>query len=205
MKVSSNISMVAEANPDFFGFIFYKGSPRDVGEDPETGLFRAVPQGIKKTGVFINENNNRILDLSSMNGLEMIQLHGDETPESCRLLRSSGLIVIKAINVDIDFDFKSIVKYMPVCDFFLFDTKSIKHGGSGKKFNWGKLEEYSMDKPFFLSGGIGPEDADLIKNLQNKGLFAVDINSRFETSPGIKDAILVKKFIREIKTLQHEV
>lgn len=199
MTTSANINQVAEAKPDYIGFIFYPPSPRYVGNDPEDELFHIVPESIKKVGVFINEDNKRILDLASRNGIEMIQLHGDETPESCRQLRSSGLLVTKTFNVDQDFNFESLINYMPVCDFFLFDTKSIKPGGSGEKFNWRKLEEYTMDKPFFLSGGIGHKDADLIKKMQNKGLFAVDINSRFETSPGIKDPLLVKKFIKEIK------
>jgi phosphoribosylanthranilate isomerase len=91
---------------------------------------------------------------------------------------------------------------MPVCDYFLFDTKTEKPGGSGRKFNWKKLEEYSLDKPFFLSGGIGPEDAGTIKLIQNRGFFAIDVNSRFETVPGIKDFTLLKTFINAIKTDQ---
>ena len=91
---------------------------------------------------------------------------------------------------------------MPACDYFLFDTKTEKPGGSGKKFNWEKLKEYTLDKPFFLSGGIGPEDAGVIKAIENRGLFAVDLNSRFETVPGIKDPALVKTFIEEIKNDQ---
>lgn len=195
-----NIKLVSEANPDFMGFIFYPGSPRYVGEDPEIGLFQDVSHNTKKTGVFFNDTNQRILDLSVRKGLDMIQLHGDESPESCLQLRSSGLKIIKAFNVGEDFNFETPGKYMPVCDYFLFDTKSETPGGSGKKFNWNRLEGYSLDKPFFLSGGIGPDDADYVKTFVNRGLFAVDINSRFETSPGIKDYVIVKKFIEKIKT-----
>jgi phosphoribosylanthranilate isomerase len=195
-----NIKLISETKPDFLGFIFYPRSPRYVGEDPGSGIFHYVPASIKKTGVFINEDNRRIHDLSVTMGLDIIQLHGEESPVSCLQLRSSGLIIIKAFNVDGDFNFDSLVKYLPVCDYFLFDTKTVIPGGSGKKFNWGKLEEYFLDKPFFLSGGIGPGDVDSVKKLENSGLFAVDINSRFETSPGIKDPVLVKEFIEKIKT-----
>jgi phosphoribosylanthranilate isomerase len=195
-----NIMLISEAKPDFLGFIFFPGSPRYVGEEPETGLFGNIPNSIKKTGVFINEDNSTIRDLAVRIGLDMIQLHGEESPLSCLQLRSSGLMIVKAFNVGEEFNFDSIGKYMPVCDYFLFDTKATLPGGSGKKFNWRKLEEYSLDKPFFLSGGIGPDDSDSVKALENNGLFAVDVNSRFETSPGIKDPVLIKKFIELIKT-----
>lgn len=197
-----NIKEIAEVKPDFIGFIFYPGSPRYVGDEPETELFRNVASHIKKTGVFLNENNHKILDISIRTGLDMIQLHGNESPASCFQLKSSGLTIIKAFNIEKDFGFEFLKQYALACDYFLFDTKSEKQGGSGMKFNWEKLEEYSMEKPFFLSGGIGPEDAGLIKSIENRGLFAVDINSCFETSPGIKDIALVKTFIEEIKNEQ---
>ena len=197
-----NVKEVAEAKPDFMGFIFFAGSPRYVGDEPEWAIFHNVPPGIKKIGVFLNEDNQKILDLSIHTGLDMIQLHGSESPVSCLQLKSSGLTVIKAFNIEMNFSFESLMQYMPVCDYFLFDTKSEKHGGSGRKFNWIKLEEYSLDKPFFLSGGIGPEDTDLIKSIVNRGFFSVDINSCFENAPGIKDASLIRKFIKEIKNNQ---
>ena len=199
MNNPGNVKEIAELNPDILGFIFYPGSPRYVGNDPDLVLFNSIPPGIKKTGVFYNEDNHKILDLSIRTGLDMIQLHGNESSEACLQLKSSGLPVIKAFNIDRDFDFESLNQYMPGCDYFLFDKKSEKPGGSGKKFAWEKLEEYSLDKPFFLSGGISPDDAAEIKSIINRGLFAVDINSRFETSPGIKDAVRVKTFINELK------
>jgi len=197
-----NVKEIAEAKPDFMGFIFVPGSPRYVGKVPEKELFHNVPGGIKRIGVFFNENNQRILDVSVRTGLDIVQLHGNESPLACLQLKSSGLKIIKAFNIEKDFSFEYLVQYMSVCDYFLFDTKSEKPGGSGIKFNWMKLEEYSLDKPFFLSGGIGPEDAGVIKSMENKGFFAIDINSRFETSPGMKDAALVKTFINEIKNDQ---
>jgi phosphoribosylanthranilate isomerase len=199
MNNPENVKEIAELNPDILGFVFYPGSSRYVGDEPDMVLFNSVPSSIRKTGVFFNEDNHRILDLSIRTGLDMIQLHGNESSVTCLMLKTSGLSVIKAFNIDRDFDFESLNQYMPGCDYFLFDTKSEKPGGSGKKFAWEKLEEYSLDKPFFLSGGISPDDAAEIRSVINRGLFAVDINSRFETSPGIKDAVRVKTFINEIK------
>jgi phosphoribosylanthranilate isomerase len=197
-----NVKELAEAMPDFMGFIFYPGSPRYVGEEPDMALFHNVPPGIKRIGVFLNERNDKILELSMRTGLDMIQLHGNESPVSCLQLKSSGLTIIKAFNIGEDFNFESLMQYVPVCDYFLFDSGSEKPGGSGRKFEWGKLEQYLIEKPFFLSGGIGPEDSGIIKSIVNKGLFAVDINSRFETAPGIKDVTKVNTFIKEIKENQ---
>jgi phosphoribosylanthranilate isomerase len=199
MTSADNVTEIAEAKPDYLGFIFFPGSKRYVGEDPENRLFHNVAAGIKRVGVFINEDNHKILNCSINKSLDMIQLHGVESPFSCLQLKSSGMIVVKAFSIGEKFNFENLFKYMPGCDYFLFDTKSETPGGSGKKFNWNILEGYSLDKPFFLSGGIGPEDAGLIKTLSNRGLFAVDINSRFETVPGIKDPVVVKTFIEEIK------
>lgn len=194
-----NVKEIAEAKPDFMGFVFYAKSPRYVGADPEMTVFQNVPSGIKRIGVFINEVNHKILDLSIHTGLDMIQLHGNESPVSCLQLKLTGLTIIKTFNIADDFNFESLMQYMPVCDYFLFDSKSELSGGSGRKFNWIKLKDYSLNKPFFLSGGIGPEDSGLINSLENRGFFAVDINSRFETTQGIKDVAMVKKFIEEIK------
>ena len=197
-----NVKEIAEAKPDYIGFIFFRGSPRYVGEKPEMALFNNVSPGIKKTGVFLNEDNYKILDVSMATGLDMVQLHGNESPETCLRLKTSGLLIIKAFNIGMNFGFENLIPYMPVCDYFLFDTKSEKPGGSGRKFNWEKLKEYTLDKPFFLSGGIGPEDAGVINAIENKGFFGVDVNSRFENTPGIKDITLVKTFIKSLKDSQ---
>jgi phosphoribosylanthranilate isomerase len=194
-----NVRDIAGTNPDYIGFIFYKGSPRYVGAEPEIELFGNVTNGIKKVGVFLNENYRRILEISYRTGLDIIQLHGNESYDYCNLLKSTGLTIVKVFNINNEFSFESLIPYCSNCDYFLFDTKSEKAGGSGKKFDWGKLEEYSLDRPFFLSGGIGPEDTDLIKSIRNQSFFAVDINSRFEISNGIKDIGLVKSFINSIK------
>jgi phosphoribosylanthranilate isomerase len=197
-----NVKAIAEAKPDFMGFIFFSGSPRYVGAAPDMALFHNVPSGIEKIGVFFNEDYHKILDVTLRAGLNMIQLHGEESPVSCFQLQSSGLSIIKSFNIDHNFSFEILKRYFPCCNYFLFYTKSEKHGGSGRKFNWEKLKEYSLDKPFFLSGGISPEDPSIIKSLVKRGFFAVDINSRFEISPGIKDAGKVSTFINEIKNDQ---
>ena len=194
-----NIRDIAGTNPDYIGFIFYKGSPRYVGAEPEIELFGNVTNGIKKVGVFLNENYRRILEISYRTGLDIIQLHGNESSDYCNLLKSTGLTIVKVFNINNEFSFDSLIPYLSKCDYFLFDTKSRKHGGSGRKFDWKKLEGYYFDKPFFLSGGIGPEDPELLNLIINKGLFAIDINSRFEISPGVKDIRLVKTFINSIK------
>lgn len=197
-----NVKEIAEAKPDFMGFIFYPGSPRYVSEEPDRSLFSNVPPGITKTGVFVNENPDKIYDITIRTGLDMIQLHGIESPDYCSHLKSSGLKIIKAFSMAEYFDFEMLKPYIPACDFFLFDTKTEKFGGSGIKFNWDKLAGYYLDKPFFLSGGIGPEDSGIIKTIENRGFFAVDVNSRFETAPTIKNVTLVKTFIDEIKNNQ---
>jgi len=194
-----NIMAVAEAEPDFMGFVFYQRSPRYVGGEAESKLPVILPHGTKKAGVFVDERIDKIVGISKLRGLDLIQLHGNESPAYCSELRSYGLSVIKALKIGNEFNFETLIRYQTVCDYFLFDSKSDKPGGNGIKFDWKKLDEYSLDKPFFLSGGIGPEDADIIKSITTKGLFAVDINSRFETAPGFKDPELVKTFIKEIK------
>lgn len=199
MNNALNVREIAGTNPDYLGFIFYKQSPRYIGNEPDPELFSGVPDHEKKAGVFVNENNQSIIDHSLRWGLDLVQLHGSESPSDCGELKSEGLTVMKAFSIGAGFSFTSLINYLPVCDYFLFDTKSEAHGGSGRKFDWSLLNEYSFDKPFFLSGGIGPGDAELIRSLVNKGLYAVDINSRFERAPGIKDTIMVRNFIEKIK------
>jgi len=194
-----NVTEISALNPDYLGFIFHKGSSRFVGAEPDMKLFHNVLPGIKKVGVFLNERSQRILEISMGTGIDVIQLHGNEIPDYCDRIKSCGLTVIKVFNINNEFSFDSLIPYLSKCDYFLFDTKSRKHGGSGRKFDWKKLEGYYFDKPFFLSGGIGPEDPELLNLIINKGLFAIDINSRFEISPGVKDIRLVKTFINSIK------
>jgi phosphoribosylanthranilate isomerase len=199
MKDPSNVKDIGEAKPDFMGFIFYPRSTRYVGAEPDRSIFNNVPSGITRVGVFVDETVDKILELVLRSGLEMVQLHGNESPEFCSYLRSSGLIITKVFNISESFNFKLTIPYISACDYFLFDTKTEIAGGSGKKFNWYILNKYNLEKPFFLSGGIGPDDTGILKTIENRGLFAADINSCFEISPGIKNVKMVKTFIDGIK------
>ena len=195
----NNVQEIAKTDPDFMGFIFYPGSKRYVGNKPKDSLFKKIPSGILKTGVFVNEEASVIINTMNSYGLDLVQLHGNESAEYCNSLKKEGLIIIKAFEICAGFNFIPIEQYAEVCDYFLFDAKTGSHGGSGLKFDWNIINEYHLPKPFFLGGGIGPEDTQLIKQINHKYLFAVDINSRFEIKPGIKDSKKVKEFINEIK------
>ncbi len=198
MKFSTNRQEVEKLDVDFLGYIFYAPSKRFVGENPEPGLFNSEKPGV---GVFVNENAVKILGLAKKYHFGWVQLHGKENPETCRFLKKHGLKIIKAFNVDENFNFSATGQYENVVNFFLFDTKTKNHGGSGKKFDWEILENYKGQIPFFLSGGIGPEDIESIKNLDHPKITGVDLNSRFEDFHGQKNIEKLKKFITEIKTI----
>jgi len=195
----SNVKAISECGADFIGFIFYPGSKRFVGVYPDKMLFKNVPEGIKKTGVFVNEESKKILESAKYAELDIIQLHGNESVNYCKLIKASGLSVIKTFGVGADFNPGITDRYSDACDYFLFDTKNEYHGGSGIKFNRSLIGKYGFKKPFFLSGGIGPEDSGIASAIGNRQFFAVDVNSRFEITPGVKDAVRVKNFIKEIK------
>ncbi len=199
MREPDNIREIASTGPDYMGFIFFPGSKRYVGENADTVFFNKVPARIKKVGVFVNEMPDRILELCYRYDLDIVQLHGSETVEDCRKIRSSGYQLIKVFGVDARFNFTTLAPYVQFCDYFMFDTKSEQYGGTGQKFSWDKIREYKYNVPFFLSGGIDTGDAETIRNMEHPAFFAVDINSRFETEPGIKNANRVKEFIKEIK------
>ena len=194
MKDQLNVREVAQLRPDFLGFIFYPGSKRYVGENADDALFKEVPGKIKKVGVFVNEQVEKILELAYNFELDMVQLHGSETPKDCMLIKSAGYQVIKAFGMDPAFNYTTLMTFLKFCDYFLFDTKSSQYGGTGQKFNWDKIREYKYNVPFFLSGGIGPDDHALIREINHPSLVAVDINSQFETAPGVKECKSCKKF-----------
>lgn len=196
MKFTANRQAVEKLPVDFLGFIFYPESKRFVGDVTDPGLFNSSKI---KVAVFVNENIFEILGLAKNLGFEYIQLHGKENPETCRILKKQGLKVIKAFNLNEDFDFSVLEAYDKSVDYFLFDTKSSLPGGSGKKFNWSILEKYSGKKPFFLSGGIKPEDAETIKQLEHSKLMGIDLNSGFENEPGVKNADELETFIRQLQ------
>ncbi len=181
------------------GFIFYPKSPRYVKQAWKSTLLEEYPEGIQKVGVFVNESMETILKKASEFKLDAIQLHGDEAPAYCEEIKKAGLQIIKAFRVNETFHFQEVEKYHGLADFFLFDAFTKQYGGSGKKFNWRKLENYSLPTPFLLSGGIGPGDAGEIAGIQHPAFAGIDLNSQFETAPGMKDTRGVKKFLNTLK------
>jgi phosphoribosylanthranilate isomerase len=193
LKYPENIKQVAQLKPDFMGFIFYPESKRFVGDD---FIMPAISPEIKKVGVFVNAPVSYIIDKVDEYKLDLIQLHGDESPAYCEVL-NHVIPVIKAFGVDEVFDFKILTPYEKVCSYFLFDTKTKEYGGSGKQFDWAYLEKYDSILPFFLSGGIGQEEIKKVQGSTFKVL-SVDVNSKFEIEPGLKD-------IEKLKKIKHEL
>ncbi len=199
MRNPQNIQDLITLQPDFIGFIFFPKSPRYVGLDWDVTIAKSMPSSVNKIGVFVNESVEQIVLLASKYQLDGIQLHGSETPEICQAIKDKNLLVLKAFSVDESFDFEILKSYEVYCDFFLFDTKTPQHGGSGLKFDWNKLKEYSLSKPIFLSGGIMEDDVDEIKCLNIKQLYSVDINSKFEIEPALKDIKMVERFAQKLR------
>lgn len=193
MKYSENIRAVATLHPDFMGFVFYPKSPR-YAEPLDLKTLEEIPLTIKKIGVFVNEDLENILTIVFKYKLDGVQLHGTELVEMCSKLRDAGLIVIKAFPVAEAYNFKVTKAYDGACDYFLFDTKADTYGGSGAKFSWTILSEYKGETPFLLSGGIAADDAEAILKIKHPKFAGVDLNSKFEISPGLKDVELLKKF-----------
>ena len=199
MRDPENISGVVAALPDYLGFIFYPKSKRFVGLEPSPELLAVIPESVKKVGVFVDETPDNVLEICKICKLDVVQLHGQETPEYCRQIRNSGITVFKAFSVDEQFDFVMLETYSGVCDYFLFDTKGQLPGGTGQKFNWQILDNYQLNVPFFLSGGIGPDDLNTIREFSHPQLFGIDINSGFEIKPALKYIGKVQEFISEIR------
>lgn len=186
---------------DFAGLIFYKESPRYIGDKISKKDLKKADFDLKKVGVFVNPEMIEVLDAIDEYGLDAVQLHGDESPEMCEDL-STEVEVIKAFRItgeeDID---KLVTPYDAVCDYYLFDTGGLKEsiGGSGKQFDWSILTKAKIEKPFFLSGGIGQDDAPKVKAFKHPDYFGVDINSLFEKEPGVKDMGKVLQFRQGLK------
>lgn len=174
---------------EFAGLIFYPESPRYVGDKLSGKDVKKADFDLRKVGVFVNPELIDVLDAIDEYGLDVVQLHGDESPEMCDDL-STEVEVIKAFRITGDEDIDELVApYDAVCDYYLFDTGGLKEsfGGTGQQFDWNILSKAKIEKPFFLSGGIGVEDLARVKAFKHPDLFGVDVNSRFESSPGIKD------------------
>lgn len=183
---------------EYAGLIFYDRSPRYIGTHQfESSVIKKSTCNIKKIGVFVNAGENEILRAVDEWRLEMVQLHGEESPIFCERI-SNYVKTIKAFRVDTIMSLSyEISSYQNSVEFFLFDAMGQKYGGTGNKFNWNILNESNIDKPFFLSGGIGVDDVDSIKAFiqKNENCYAVDVNSKFEIEPGVKNIDAVKTFV----------
>ncbi len=186
---------------DFAGLIFYKDSPRYVGDKIAKEDLKNSDFDLKKVGVFVNSNYDEIMQVVEDYGLDVVQLHGDESPDLCEEL-SEDVEVIKAFKVSdskVSID-EMVADYDEVCDYYLFDTASSDvEGGTGKQFDWKLLSKAKIEKPFFLSGGIGVDDIAKVKAFKHPDYYAVDINSKVEKEPGVKDMALVLQFRQGLK------
>jgi len=198
MRDSFNITNLCQLPINYIGFIFFAKSARFVGEEFDTLITKSVPNNIKKVGVFVNATEKYINSKIKTYKLDAIQLHGNESPEFCSSFLDKNIEVIKAFGIDKTFDFAVLNDYNNACNYFLFDTKAPSHGGTGIKFDWNILQNYKGEKPFFLSGGITNEDVETIKQLQSLPIHCLDINSKFELSPAMKNISMIADFIHGI-------
>ena len=223
MKFQENIIEAAALQPDYLGFIFYEKSARFFD-----GVMPELPKKIKKTGVFVNASLEYILEKVTRYNLQAIQLHGDESPEFCLKLRALchseqseepqtnidetqklvQIEIIKAFSIKDTFDFKVLKPYETVCDYYLFDTKGKLPGGNGYTFNWKVLKDYPATKPYFLSGGIGLDETEKVLSfLQSQDptyCYAIDVNSKFEIKPGLKNIEKLKEFKKNLSFLRRQ-
>jgi phosphoribosylanthranilate isomerase len=200
MRDATALTEVAALAPDFLGFIFAPASPRFVGVALVPEQLQALPPAIWKVGVFVNETTDNMLATALRFGLAAVQLHGHETPAQCEELGEAGLLVMKAFSVGEALDFNALLPYVPYCDYFLFDAKGAAPGGNGTVFNWKLLLKYNLPVPYFLAGGLGLEHAAELASLRLPGLAGIDLNSSFETAPGVKDASRVGQMLAALSS-----
>ncbi len=193
MKYPENIEEVSTLPIDYMGLICYPKSVRYV-EQP-------VPLSplVQNVGVFVDEQRRVILQKVEKFGLNAVQLHGNESADTCQHLRDRGLYVFKAFGIDDDFDWTTLDEYLDRTDVLLFDTKSPQHGGTGQAFNWEKLKEYPYSKPYFLSGGLSLENIAQAVQFEDERMIGLDLNSKFEIEPGRKDINLLKQAVERIR------
>ena len=206
MTSTEQVLQLDDMGVEFAGFIFYPKSPRYVYKFMARSELKKIKgRGINKVGVFVNATIDEVKQAVDDCGLYLVQLHGDETPKYCDQI-ANYVTVVKAFRLrEEDNVLWKVKDYMDIADMFLFDTEGVSYGGTGKKFDWNLLQGLSVRKPFFLSGGIEVGDIGKIKEFSKeavaKDLFSLDVNSKFELSPGIKDMEKLKRFIKEIKTI----
>lgn len=216
MKYLENIEAVAALKPDYLGFIFYEKSKRNFD-----GIVPKLPKSIKKVGVFVNATMDEVVEIIKNFDLQAVQLHGDESVAFCQELRSHfqqsekshdemlnqvqhTIEIIKVFSVGTSFDFEQLKPFEDYVDYFLFDTKGKERGGNGIQFDWRLLEKYPLEKPYFLSGGIGLQNTDSILSFLRKQesnyCYALDVNSKFESIPGVKKIEALEKFKYSVTT-----
>jgi phosphoribosylanthranilate isomerase len=206
MTNAKQVVELDEMGVEFAGFIFYPDSPRYVSRFMTRQEIKEIKaKGISKVGVFVNATVEEVLQTVDDCGLYIVQLHGDETPKYCEKI-ADYTTVVKSFRLHEEDNILWKVKdYIDIADMFLFDTAGAGYGGTGKKFNWDVLKGLLIGKPFFLSGGIGQDDIEKLHEFERdpvaKDLFSIDINSRFETSPGMKDMDKIRDFIAKAKKL----
>lgn len=209
LREPENIKAVAALGVDWLGLIFYPKSPRYIGEEPELLDYLNDPNnGLtdkKRVGVFVNAAFREVLEAVQDYQLDYVQLHGGESAIYCSTLqkywkdsamRKAG--IIRAFRIGKAFDFGVTLDYEPYCDYFLFDTKGQFYGGTGHKFDWSILDRYTGNVPFLLSGGIGPEDVAAVQAVQHPQMVGIDLNSKFEVEPGLKDVGLLSTFLAKL-------
>ena len=185
-------SSSAQFSINWMGFIFWSKSSRYVSRKPDY-----LPTNCKRVGVFVDEDIEQLRRIADDYALDYIQLHGHESPEYAAQLKGHKLI--KAFNIATEEDLEATKPYEGLVDYFLFDTKGKSVGGNGEKFDWTVLDAYQGDTPFLLSGGIGPDDAERVKTFNHPKCIGIDLNSRFETAPAIKDINKLKEFIKTVR------
>ena len=217
MREPENIRQVAETGIDWMGFIFYAHSARSIdngkwkidNERKSSSLnnfqFSIFNFQLKRVGVFVNATPEEMMETAAHYRLDYLQLHGNESPDICFTLHKRGYAIIKAFSIATEEDLKPVTDYEGRADYFLFDTKCNSYGGSGKQFDWSVLSTYKGQTPFLLSGGINPDSAEALRNFSHPKLAGIDLNSGFETSPGIKDAEKLKTFIDKIKNKKTDI
>ncbi len=193
-----NIKEIIDLNVDMVGFIFEPSSKRFLKNKKVIAEVIAAADKVETVGVFVNPSPQLVTECIEKYKLDYIQLHGQESVDFCALFFKK-VKVIKAFGINEFFDFNILEKYKTSCHLFLFDTYTLQHGGSGKLFDWSLLENKNVPLPFILSGGIDIDHVEKIKSLKLKNLWSIDINSRFETKPGIKNIEKIKKFVHALR------
>lgn len=198
IKTESNIRDLSPLDFDMVGLNFYPSSPRYVDASVVPQWYDILVDSVSRVGVFVNMEMDDVLDFVDEYRLDYVQLHGDESLDYIKRI-SKHVSIIKVCRVDESFDFEDTLPYEEYIEYFLFDTATPNYGGSGNKFSWDLLQNYNGNRPYLLSGGIGPEDIMHVKSIKDPRLVGVDINSKFEISTGVKNVPLISDFLKNIK------